>query len=97
MDVPPYSMVDGNPASMIGLNSVGLRRRGFTQEQRARIKRIYKLLFECGKRWSEALELVAEHFGGDGFAEEVMSFMRDSKRGVYHWQPGAVTHRGRGK
>jgi UDP-N-acetylglucosamine acyltransferase len=86
MDIPPYSLVAGNPAFMAGLNTVGLRRRGFTLEQRAKIKEIYKTLFGGKDGMSEALGLVSGRFEGDAFAREIISFMRGSRRGVYHWR-----------
>jgi UDP-N-acetylglucosamine acyltransferase len=93
MDVPPYSLVDGNPASMFGLNAIGLRRRGFTQEERTKIKRVYKLLFEDADL-KDAIAFIKKRFEGDKFAEAIVSFMNDTKRGVYHWHSGSNEHRG---
>ena len=45
-DVPPYFLVEGNPCQPYGLNSVGLRRAGFSVEDRHEIKRFYKLLYD---------------------------------------------------
>ena len=97
MDVPPYSLVDGNPASMYGLNAVGLRRRGFSQAQRNRIKEIYRTLFESAASLEDGLASIEERYAGDVFAREIASFAENSKRGVYHWHPGAAEHRGRKK
>ena len=97
MDVPPYSLVDGNPASMYGLNAVGLRRRGFSQAQRTRIKEIYRTLFEAAASLEDGIALIGERYADDGFAREIATFVGNSKRGVYHWHPGAAEHRGRKK
>jgi UDP-N-acetylglucosamine acyltransferase len=97
MDVPPYSLVDGNPASMYGLNAVGLRRRGFSQAQRSRIKEIYRTLFEAAENLEDGLASIEERYADDGFAGEIAAFVRGSRRGVYHWRPGAAEHRGRKK
>ncbi len=43
-DVPPFFLVEGNPATPYGLNSVGLRRANFSEEERAEIKKFYKVL-----------------------------------------------------
>jgi UDP-N-acetylglucosamine acyltransferase len=86
MDVPPYSLVAGNPASMAGLNTVGLRRRGFNQEQRTKIKNIYKMLFGGTDGLREAITLVTARFAGDEFAENIISFTQGTRRGVYHWR-----------
>jgi UDP-N-acetylglucosamine acyltransferase len=93
MDVPPYSLVDGNPASMYGLNAVGLKRRGFSQAQRSRIKGIYKALFENAASLEDGLASIEERYAGDGFAREIAAFVANSKRGVYHWRPGVPEHR----
>ncbi|GHV53156.1 acyl-[acyl-carrier-protein]--UDP-N-acetylglucosamine O-acyltransferase [Synergistales bacterium] len=87
-DVPPYSMVDGNPARVRGLNIVGLRRNGFTQEQRTRIKAVYKFLYsgEIGRR--EAIAALEERFPGDEFAAEIALFARSLKRGLTRWYRG---------
>jgi len=84
MDVPPYSLVAGNPASMVGLNTVGLRRRGFNLEQRTKIKNIYKELFGGTEGMKEAIAAVRERFAGDRFASEIISFAQGTKRGIYH-------------
>jgi UDP-N-acetylglucosamine acyltransferase len=86
MDIPPYSLVAGNPASMLGLNTVGLRRCGFTQEQRTKIKNIYKVLFGNTDGLKEAMALVRKRFAGDKFAEAIISFAEGTRRGVYHWR-----------
>jgi UDP-N-acetylglucosamine acyltransferase len=94
MDVPPYSLVDGNPASMYGLNAVGLKRRGFSQAQRSRIKEIYRTLFENAANLEDGLASIEERYAGDGFAREIAVFVGNSKRGVYHWCPGVSERRG---
>jgi UDP-N-acetylglucosamine acyltransferase len=96
MDVPPYSLVDGNPASMYGLNTVGLKRHGFGQAQRNRVKEIYRTLFERAASLEDGLALIGELYAGDGFASEIAAFVEKSRRGVYHWHPG-VSERRSGK
>jgi UDP-N-acetylglucosamine acyltransferase len=54
-DVPPYVMVSGNPAVPHGVNSEGLKRRGFTEEQIRSIREAYRTLYRSGLRLSEAL------------------------------------------
>jgi UDP-N-acetylglucosamine acyltransferase len=58
-DVPPYLMVIGQPAEPNGINSEGLKRRGFTPEQIANIKHGYKVLYRSGLRLAEATEELA--------------------------------------
>jgi UDP-N-acetylglucosamine acyltransferase len=84
-DVPPYSMVDGNPARVRGLNVVGLRRNGFTQEQRTRIKAVYRFLYGGGIGRRDAVAAIEERFPGDEFAAEIARFARSLKRGLTKW------------
>ncbi|MDR1885806.1 MAG: acyl-ACP--UDP-N-acetylglucosamine O-acyltransferase [Synergistaceae bacterium] len=84
-DVPPYALADGNPAVLHGLNVVGLRRQGFTQEQRSRIKTIYRTLFDPGYSRRECAARVNDLFSGDEFASEILAFVRSGRRGVIPW------------
>jgi UDP-N-acetylglucosamine acyltransferase len=80
-DIPPFAMADGNPATLIGNNVVGLRRNGFDARQRAAIKNSYKILFKSGLNTSLALEQLK----GDGLGPEVatiINFFERSQRGV---------------
>jgi UDP-N-acetylglucosamine acyltransferase len=54
-DIPPYVTCDGNPARVIGLNTVGLRRAGMPAANRAAIKQTYKILYHAGLNTSQAL------------------------------------------
>jgi UDP-N-acetylglucosamine acyltransferase len=57
-DVPPYMMVSGAPAHPHGLNSEGLKRRGFSSETLATLKKAYKLLYRSGLPFDEALAAI---------------------------------------
>jgi UDP-N-acetylglucosamine acyltransferase len=57
-DVPPYVMVEGQPAVPRGINSEGLKRRGFSTDEIGAIKRAYRQLYRSGLRLEEALELI---------------------------------------
>ena len=91
-DVPPYSMVDGHPARVYGLNVIGLRRRGFNQEQRTKIKNIYRLLYDRHMRRSEALSAVESRYGNDEHGAVIVAFLRSLKRGLTPWM-GRDGHR----
>jgi len=85
-DIPPYSTVDGNPATVIGLNSVGLKRKGFSAETRNAIKRVYKTIYHSGLNTKQALqELRKETYSPD--VEQVIKFFESSKRGVTDHRP----------
>ncbi|MDF3821924.1 acyl-ACP--UDP-N-acetylglucosamine O-acyltransferase [Leptospira sp. 96542] len=81
-DIPPYATIDGNPATVIGLNVVGLKRAGINPETRAAIKRVYKTIYHEGLNTKQALEKLKKE---ENFAPEtkyVIDFFESSKRGV---------------
>jgi UDP-N-acetylglucosamine acyltransferase len=59
-DLPPYVMATGNPASAHGINSEGLKRRGFSESQITVLKRAYKVLYKGGHTLSDAMALMAD-------------------------------------
>ena len=80
-DVPPYVIASGQRAVIIGLNLVGLRRNGFDQRSRSRIKAVYRTLFRTGLRLEEALARAErEHPGAE--TDAIVGFVRGSVRGV---------------
>jgi len=78
-DVLPFFTTDGNPARVRGLNSVGLRRAGFTAEARRALKESYQLLFRRGLRLEEALLEMESHV--DENVRHLAGFIRGSRRG----------------
>lgn len=79
-DVPPYLMVDGTPALVIGLNKVGLRRNGFDNEAMQQLKDAYRLIYRRGLRWKEVLETLARDFPS-GPAAQFSEYFKSGKRG----------------
>jgi UDP-N-acetylglucosamine acyltransferase len=81
-DLPPYVTVAGNPAKPHGINSEGLRRRGYSSEGIAAIKRAYRALYRSGLSLDEArsriAEIAAEHAEVSAFA----AFVASSARGI---------------
>lgn len=92
-DIPPYSMADGLPARIYGLNTIGLRRRGFTQEQRTHIKRLYKMLYDRQLSRRDAISRLEATFPDDEFARIIVSFVRSLKRGLTPWARRAARQR----
>jgi len=80
-DVPPFTLVDGNPARLVGLNSVGLKRNGFNSGARAAIKRAYHQLFHAGLNTSQALALLAAQQATPETLQ-ITRFFNQSQRGV---------------
>jgi UDP-N-acetylglucosamine acyltransferase len=81
-DVPPFFLIEGNPAQPYGLNSVGLRRAGFSVDERNEIKRFYKHLYNPKMNVSQAIEAMrAEVATTPG--REIIAFLENpSERGV---------------
>lgn len=80
-DVPPYTTADGNPARIIGLNIVGLRRAGFDAATRRAIKQVYQTLYHAGLNTSQALTALGSQELIDT-ALAIKSFFETSQRGV---------------
>lgn len=82
-DIPPYVMAAGNPAAPHGINGEGLRRRGFTPETIAAIKRAYKTLYRSGLKLDEAVAAISAEAGA-GIPELVplADFLATPGRGI---------------
>ncbi|MCA1630768.1 MAG: acyl-ACP--UDP-N-acetylglucosamine O-acyltransferase [Acidobacteria bacterium] len=78
-DVLPFFTTDGNPARVRGLNTVGLRRAGFTPESRRALRRAHRLLFREGLPLAPALDALAEF--DDEHVRHLADFIRASRRG----------------
>ncbi len=85
-DLPPYVMVGGNPATPHGINSEGLKRRGFDADTINLLRRAYKLIYREGRTVAEAVmaldELVAEAPAASAAIVLLRDFVRDSPRGI---------------
>ncbi len=79
-DVPPYTVVRG-ANHICGLNTIGLRRAGFTAEQRLELKQLYRLLFREGRNLRAARAEGQQRFAGPA-AKVLLEFLAESKRGV---------------
>jgi len=81
-DVPPFIKAAREPISYAGINSVGLRRRGFSAEQITEVQDIYRVLFIQHRNLSKALDLVEAEFAPTERRDEILTFVRSSNRGV---------------
>jgi UDP-N-acetylglucosamine acyltransferase len=81
-DPPPYSLISAVPARLAGLNAVGLKRNGFSVEQRKTIKQAYHLLFYGTALMSERIAQAEAEFAGNPHVETIITFIKASKRGV---------------
>ncbi|MFY0591216.1 acyl-ACP--UDP-N-acetylglucosamine O-acyltransferase [Roseivirga sp.] len=81
-DVPPFTKVGREPLSYAGINSVGLRRRGFSNDKITEIQEIYRYIFLRGFNNSKALDLVELEMQPTKERDEIINFFRGSDRGV---------------
>ncbi len=81
-DIPPYVSAAGNRAKLYGLNLVGLKRRGFSDDTINTLKKVYKIVFRSALTQEEACSRVTEEFPGSREAMHFVEFMKSSKRGV---------------
>ena len=81
-DVPPYVTVAGNPCSPYGINSEGLRRRGFTPEAIAQVKRAYKTLYKSGLSLADARAELERQALDSAEVKPVADFLAAATRGI---------------
>lgn len=81
-DVPPYSKAAREPLSYEGVNSIGLRRRGFTSEKIAEIQEIYRILYLRGLNNAAALKKIEAEMPATKERDEILTFIKDSDRGI---------------
>ncbi len=82
MDVPPFVKAGRSPLSFMGINSVGLERRGFSKEKIHEIHEIYRAIYNMGKNRTQAFRYIEENFAPTDERDHIIEFFRNSKRGV---------------
>ena len=81
-DIPPFVKAARFPITFVGANFIGLRRRGFTAEQIGEIQDIFRVLFQEGHSYGKACEIVMSSFPQSETRDEIVEFIRSSKRGI---------------
>lgn len=81
-DIPPFLKAVGNPVRLYGLNGIGLRRSGFSEEVVRELKRAYRLFFRSDLNLSQALERAETDLELYPEVRELMEFVEGSRRGV---------------
>jgi UDP-N-acetylglucosamine acyltransferase len=81
-DVPPYIKAGREPLSYAGVNSIGLRRREFSNEIITQIQDIYRIIYQKGYNNSQALEVVEAELPASKERDDILLFIKDSKRGI---------------
>jgi UDP-N-acetylglucosamine acyltransferase len=82
IDVPPFVKADREPLAYLGLNTVGLTRRGFDKERIDNIHNIYRVIYQKGFNFSQALEHVEKEFKQSADRDYIIEFIRNSERGI---------------
>jgi len=82
IDVPPFIKADRDPLAYMGVNVVGLTRRGFSKERINEIHNIYRAIYLNGMNTSKALEYVEKNFQPSPDRDYILEFFRNSERGV---------------
>ncbi|GMV78399.1 MAG: acyl-[acyl-carrier-protein]--UDP-N-acetylglucosamine O-acyltransferase [Chitinophagaceae bacterium] len=81
-DVPPYMKAVRNPLSYGGVNSIGLKRRGFKLEQINHILDIYRIIYNNGLNTSQAIDYIEQEIKASDERDEIIMFIRESGRGI---------------
>lgn len=81
-DVPPFTKAAKEPLSYVGINSIGLRRRGFTKEKISEIQGIYRILYQKNYNNSQALGIIEAEMEASTERDEIIQFIRNSQRGI---------------
>lgn len=81
-DVPPYVKAAREPLSYVGINSIGLRRKGFEAEKIHQIQDIYRILFQSPYNYSQAADIIETEIKATPERDEILQFLRNSKRGL---------------
>lgn len=81
-DVPPFIKAGRNPLSYVGVNSVGLQRRGFSSETINEILEVYRHIFFKGLNITQALELISKELPDTAEKNMIVSFINGSKKGI---------------
>lgn len=81
-DVPPFTKAAKEPLSFVGINSVGLRRRGFTTEKIREIQEIYRILYQKNYNTTQALAKIEAEMEATPERDEILDFIRNSSRGI---------------
>ena len=81
-DVPPFTKAGREPLSYVGVNSIGLRRRGFSDERINAIQDIYRTIYLKGYNVSKAISIIEANVPASPDRDEILSFISNSTRGI---------------
>jgi len=81
-DVPPYVKAAREPLSYVGINSIGLRRRGYDPKKIQEIQNIYRILYQKSYNTSQAAQFIEAEMEATSERDEILQFIKNSKRGI---------------
>ncbi len=81
-DVPPFVKAGREPLSYVGINSIGLRRRGFNVEKIREIQDIYRILYQKNYNNSQAVAIIEAEMQATAERDEILEFIKNSQRGI---------------
>ncbi len=81
-DIPPFTKAAKEPISFVGINSIGLRRRGFSTEKIREIQDIYRIIYQKNYNTTQALGIVEAEMQASRERDQIIQFIKDSKRGI---------------
>lgn len=81
-DAPPFALVQGDRARIIGVNLIGMKRANYTEEQITAVKRLYRMLFWRSNPFGERVALARATFPREPLVQHVLKFVSESKRGI---------------
>ncbi|GAB1309226.1 acyl-ACP--UDP-N-acetylglucosamine O-acyltransferase [Urechidicola sp. KH5] len=81
-DVPPFTKAAKEPLSYVGINSIGLRRRGYSTEKIREIQNIYRILYQKNYNNTQALEKIEAEMEATNERDDIILFIRNSQRGI---------------
>lgn len=81
-DIPPFVKAAREPISYVGLNTIGLHRNGFSDEEVRHISDIYRILYMSDLNVTNAVKLIEERIPESSFRNEIVNFVTNSSRGI---------------
>ncbi len=81
-DIPPFILAGKHPVKYSGINSIGLTRRGFSDDEKADIKKAYRYLFRSELNQSNALDKVQKELSHNSHINDIIHFYESSNRGI---------------
>ena len=88
-DVPPFAKAGKEPLSYIGINSIGLRRRGFKTEKIREIQDIFRILYQKNYNTTQAVEIIEAELEATKERDQILLFIKNSQRGIMKGYTGS--------